>query len=112
MFSMMKFFIKKTASFLAKDKFGNEYYVSRFRKDYLGRNKRFVLYKGKNEPSKVSAGWHAWLHYMVDRVPMETIATHVPNLTGTKHAHSPLVHKLEETNTYKRWSPNNKQEGI
>lgn len=105
MFGLIRFFIKKTSFFVAADKFGNEYYVSKYNKDYLGRSKRFVLYKGRNEPSKVPAGWHAWLHYMVDKVPTETVK-HVPNLTGTELAYFPVIHKLESTDPHHHWIPN------
>ena len=53
---------------IGSDQFGNQYYLSRF-KNASGHNKRIVIYKGLNEPSKVPPKWHAWLHYMVDDAP-------------------------------------------
>ena len=42
------------------DEFGNRYY--RARKDKLqGRERRWVLYRGKPEASRVPPEWHAWL---------------------------------------------------
>lgn len=75
------------------DEFGNKYYVSRFKKDYLGRETRFVIYKGKLEPSKVPAMWHSWLHHLSDEAikdkPFKWQKPHLPNLTGTKLAYVP-----------------------
>jgi NADH:ubiquinone oxidoreductase subunit len=75
--------------------FGNRYYVTRkAKKSY--RQKRWVMYHGLAEPSKVPPMWHAWLHYMVDGLPSEMNMPnyawqkeHIPNLTGTIHAYKP-----------------------
>jgi NADH:ubiquinone oxidoreductase subunit len=48
------------------DEFGNRYY--RARKDKLqGRERRWVLYRGKPEASRVPPEWHAWLHHTTDQ---------------------------------------------
>lgn len=78
---------------VGEDKFGNRYYVSKFDKDYLGRESRFVVYKGSPEASKVPPAWHAWLHHLSDDVlkskQHKWQQDHIPNLTGTKYAYSP-----------------------
>lgn len=77
------------------DEFGNLYYEGRGKS--ADKKKRFVVYNGIAEPSKVPAEWHSWLHYTTDVAPVE-IKTHkspwqkihLPNLTGTKYAYFPL----------------------
>lgn len=104
---------------VGKDEFGNRYYESR-RLTYNGRKKRWVLYKGKAEPSKIPASWHGWMHYMTDAIPSDKNErygwekTHLPNLTGTAFAYRPSGHLLEggerapATGDYEAWAPNKK----
>jgi len=101
--------------FIGNDEFGNRYYISRF-KDNIGRLRRWVVYKGKDEPSKVPPLWHAWLHYMSDVVP-ESIVNYkwqrqkVQNLTGTDHAYLPPGHimsggkRAKTGGDYQAWQP-------
>lgn len=88
--------IKLTSKSVATDNAGNEYYQSK-KKDYLGLNKRYVIYKGAIEPSSVPPMFHAWLHHLSNEVPTtEQIKEfswqqdYQQNLTGTKFAYSPL----------------------
>lgn len=78
---------------VGEDAFGNRYYRERGAR---ARPRRWVMYKGMPEASKVPPEWHAWLHWIVDTPPTETTAKprpwqkpHLPNLTGTVHAYSP-----------------------
>lgn len=98
------------------DEFGNKYY--RNSKKLLGRERRWVLYKGVSEGSKVPAEWHAWLHHTVDE-PLTEEATqakewqkdHLPNLTGTDHAYFPqgdarkANKRPRATGDYEAWQP-------
>lgn len=81
---------------IGKDKFGNVYYEARGERNSLGKKKRWVIYKGKPEASKVPAEWHGWLHYTTDTLPTPEsrlhyrwLKEHLPNLTGTKLAYVP-----------------------
>lgn len=102
---------------VGEDRFGNVYYTEK--KAANGRRaKRWVIYKGITEGSKVPAEWHAWLHYTVD-APLSEKAEdryewqkeHLPNLTGTKHAYRPKGHeysggkRAKATGDYQAWSP-------
>jgi len=81
---------------VGRDDFGNKYYQSR-RVGADGCHKRWVIYKGLAEPSKVPAAWHGWLHYTTDEVLDDSYAwqrSHVPNLTGTDFAYRPPGHIL------------------
>ena len=99
---------------VGKDSFGNRYYEERSAP--AGRRaKRWVMYKGALEPSKVPAEWHAWLHYTTDKPidrPTQTWEhPHVPNLSGTTHAYLPPGHDLRggqrsaATGDYQPWTP-------
>lgn len=82
------------------DPYGNYYYVSK-RKDWAGRQARWVMYKGEPDPTTVPAAWFGWLHHTCDAPLPSTIASgylwfrpHVPNLTGTGAAYLPAGHEL------------------
>src|SRR4051812_3639197 len=57
------------------DSYGNRYYRLRgYRPEQLGsgrfsRERRWVMYRGEPEGSKVPSEWHAWLHHTIDEVP-------------------------------------------
>lgn len=65
-----KFFITFFHKKVGEDELLNQYYESK-KLDYLGRHKRFVIYKNANEPTKISPSWHAWLHHLVNEVPRD-----------------------------------------
>src|SRR3546814_13426115 len=50
------------------DGFGNRYYQDRRIPKY-GRRRRWVVYNGEDEASRVPPEWHHWLHYTTDEVP-------------------------------------------
>ena len=57
------------------DDYGNRYYrlkgdkPQRLGGGRFSRERRWVMYKGEPEGSKVPPEWHAWLHHTVDEVP-------------------------------------------
>ena len=89
--------IKRGGVFVGEDEVGNRYFETLDRKwDYDGRNRRFVIYKGYPDASKVSSDWHGWLHHTFaeppTRDPLKRQAwekNHLPNLTGTIWAWRP-----------------------
>lgn len=106
-----------SGSCVGRDEFGNRYYQQRSKPRH-GRRKRWVLYNGIVEASKVPPSWHGWLHYTVEK-PMsfeeankhEWQKPHMPNLTGTKHAYLPSGHVLKgaerdsTVSDYEAWHP-------
>ena len=107
-----KFFTSLTSNKVGTDQFGNDYYISRFRKNYLGQKARYVIYKGIAEPSKVPPMWHAWLHYLSDEVVADAPRyswqqEHTPNLTGTKLAYIPAKSGVRHSVSaeYTPWFP-------
>jgi NADH:ubiquinone oxidoreductase subunit len=101
---------------VGEDEFGNRYYTEKKTAKH-GRTKRWVIYNGVAEPSKVPARWHGWLHYTLDTPPAKNGMTygwekpHLPNLTGTKNAYVPsgsLLTTQERAKTvadYEAWTP-------
>ena len=100
------------------DSEGNKYYQER-RVPTDRRRRRWIVYKGADEASRVPPEWHAWLHYTVDEMPDPKNPTiqpwqedHQPNLTGTDAAYRPPGHTLEggrraaATGDYEPWTPN------
>ena len=105
-----KLLVRVYSKKVGEDEFGNEYFVS-FLKNYLGHNKRLVIYKGVGLASKVPPMWHAWLHYMSDETPisnkkLQWQKRYQPNLTGTKYAYDPSE-LTNKTPIYSEWNPNN-----
>jgi len=97
------------------DSFGNRYYRSRNAAAVRGE-KRWVIYKGEAEASKVPPQWHAWLHKTTDLVPGNEPAQswqkpHEPNQTGTALAYRPPGHtyrggqRARATGDYEPWRP-------
>jgi len=98
------------------DAYGNRYYRSK-KAASPRAERRWVLYKGEPEASKVPPQWHAWLHRTVDTVPSGNEPTrpwqkpHEPNLTGTAQAYRPPGHvfkggqRAKATGDYEPWRP-------
>jgi NADH:ubiquinone oxidoreductase subunit len=111
---------KLYGEFVGTDELGNRYYRTRGGKidPTLGFERRWVIYNGLAEASKVPPMWHGWLHQTVD-VPPPLDKTkpypwekpHRPNLTGTPYAHRPSGSTLAQgrrpkaTGDYKAWTP-------
>ena len=88
--------IKLNCNQVGEDEFGNTYFEE---KSATGTNKkkRFIIYNGQVEASKIPPRWHLWIHYTSDEIPNNGKAStkyswqkiHLPNLTGTSQRHSP-----------------------
>ena len=106
------------------DAFGNRYYRDKSRRKLergggrFSREKRWVIYNGEPEGSRVPPEWHAWLHHTVGDIPADGgkpkyawQKPHQPNLTGTPDAYRPpgsLVrggHRAPATGDYEAWKP-------
>ncbi len=100
---------------------GNRYYRTdrgRVEKDFQFE-RRWVIYNGLAEPSRIGPDWHGWLHHTVDIPPTmdgykarDWEKPHRPNYTGTPQAWRPRGSTLaggkrpRATGDYKAWSPN------
>lgn len=109
---------------VGSDAFGNRYYRDKRRRNlvkgggFFSRERRWVIYKGAADASKVPAEWHGWLHHTVDTVPPADAAAHRrpwqkehrPNLTGTAQAYrppgaTPGLGRPKATGDYEAWVP-------
>ena len=78
------------------DEQGNRYYRDKNGKSINGKPRRWVVYNGDVEATRVPPEWHGWLHYTVDETPDEAgfekkdwHRPHRANQTGTPNAHRP-----------------------
>lgn len=83
-----------------------------------GRERRWVIYNGANDASRVPAEWHGWLHGAFDDVPESRLpppkmweVDYTPNATGTGGAYLPQGalqrggKRASATGDYEAWSP-------
>lgn len=115
----IRFTLGRRGVFIGKDELGNSYYEAKDTSDsYDGRKRRYVVYNGYAEASKVSPDWHGWLHHTFDEPPTVEPLTrqswerdHIPNLTGTVHAWRPQGsiarsgERQKATGDYEAWRP-------
>ena len=105
---------------VGEDEFGNVYYRTRGGAidPTIGVQRRWVIYNGYAEASKVPADWHGWLHYTFDEPPTKAPLKrqpwekdHLPNLTGTVHAWKPQGsiarggERQKASGDYEAWRP-------
>lgn len=101
---------------------GNTYFRARkpFPKGHprVGQERRWVIYVGANDASKVPAEWHGWLHGNFEGVPESFLpppriweVDYTPNATGTAKAYRPQGAlenggvRAKATGDYEAWSP-------
>ena len=95
---------------------GNKYY--RGGKGVDGRERRWVIYNGANDASRVPAEWHGWLHHSYDALPESHLAApkiwevdYTANATGTAAAYRPQGalerggRRARATGDYEAWTP-------
>ncbi|MEM8578713.1 MAG: NADH:ubiquinone oxidoreductase subunit NDUFA12 [Pseudomonadota bacterium] len=79
-------------------------------------SRRWVIYNGEAEASRVSPEWHGWLHRTWDEPPTEAPLRkkawekpHKENLTGTLAAYAPAgsIRRADpaDRSDYEAWSP-------
>ncbi len=95
---------------VGEDAQGNIYYESRDKK------RRWVIFNGEAEASRVSPDWHGWLHHTYEKPPTVAALSHKPwekphveNLTGTDMAYVPKgslrAAKTAVRTDYEAWQP-------
>ncbi len=50
--------------FVGKDEFGNKYYIN-------SKDKRWVIYNGEINASKITSDWYSWMHHISNNIPDE-----------------------------------------
>ena len=93
-----RLFTRLNGERVGEDEQGNVYYrTAGGKKDRaLGFERRWVIYNGEAEASRVPAGWHGWLHHRTDTPPSKEDyrprdwqLPHKANMTGTAEAYRP-----------------------
>ncbi|WP_417720852.1 NADH:ubiquinone oxidoreductase subunit NDUFA12 [Salipiger sp.] len=95
---------------VGEDEQGNTFFQTKDGK------RRWVMYNGEIEASRVSPDWHGWLHFTYDEPPTDRPMVHkvwekphVENLTGTALAYAPpgSIRRVEPAprQDYEAWSP-------
>ena len=97
---------------VGEDAAGNRYFQTR------DGARRWVIYAGANDASRVPPEWHGWLHHTLDALPEQGLplvrawqAEPTPNLTGTDAAYRPAGaldrggHRAAAVGDYQPWTP-------
>jgi len=97
---------------VGEDALGNRYFHSR------DDTRRWVLYAGSNDASRVPPEWHGWLHHTHDALPDDSLppvrdwqAEPQANLTGTTGAYRPAGsldrggQRAAAAGDYQAWTP-------
>jgi NADH:ubiquinone oxidoreductase subunit len=106
-------FTRMSGREVGRDEAGNIYY--RHKKD---PRRRWVIYSGDNDGSRVGPGWQLWLRGTIDDLPEQSLPAPrtfqkpaVPNLTGTMAAFRPDgalgsgKTRPASTGDYQPWTP-------
>ena len=103
---------------VGSDSQGNIYYKTK--SDKVSLERRWVIYNGESDASRIPPEWHAWLHRMVDDAPEDKPLKekpwekeHISNQTGLNTGYAPkgsLARKgdavrAKATGDYEAWSP-------
>ena len=110
---------RRTGEEVGRDEQGNIYYTSKAGATRLnGVARRWVIYNGTPEASRIPPEWHLWLHKTIDTTPAERPMKPriwekpwVPNATGTALAHTPSGSlqstgiRARATGDYEAWVP-------
>ena len=83
-------FTRRHGRKVGSDSSGNVYYKS------TKGDRRWVIYNGANDASRIPPDWYAWIHRLIDGLPDEALPkvrkfeiAPTPNLTGTPQAYRP-----------------------
>ena len=118
-------FTARRGEHVGTDAQGNKYYRAKNKREnlatagsYSARERRWVIYNGANDSSRVPAEWHGWLHGAGEDVPESFLPAakiweidHSPNATGTHQAYRPQGalerggKRARAVGDYEAWSP-------
>jgi len=102
-------FSARHGSKVGEDALGNRYFE--------GKGRRWVMYAGSNDVSRVPPEWYAWLTRQIDVVPDDLppppkfLRPATPNLTGTAAAYRPTGAmekggiRQAASGDYQAWTP-------
>ena len=89
--------------FVGQDNVGNKYYQSK-------SGKRWVVYDGEIEASKIPNEWYSWMHYINNNIEnthqikkYKWQKEHLSNQTGTENSYHPKNNKNAVKKKYSSW---------
>ncbi len=101
---------------VGEDSLGNVYFQGG--KDTAGNPRRWVIYSGSNDASRVPPEWFSWLHGQIDDVPDRALPPQrrwerpaTANMTGSAQAYLPAGAmetgrpRAAATGDYEAWTP-------
>lgn len=107
----------RNGELVGTDAQGNRYYRSK-RVRPGQQERRWVIYNGPNDASRVPSEWHGWLHHSYDEPPESHLpppriweADYTPNATGTPARYLPAGalerggKRAAATGDYEAWTP-------
>ena len=102
----------RAGEYVGADEFGNRYYRQK------DGDRRWVIYNGYADASRIPAEWHGWMHKRTDVAPPQDTykphdweKPHLPNMTGTPAAYRPrgsilgVDKRPQVTGDYEPWKP-------
>lgn len=106
-----RFYTSRKGTRVGEDEQGNVYYQT------ADGARRWVIYNGEVEASRIGPAWHGWLHHTWQEPP--TVAPfahkpwekpHRPNMTGTEGAYVPpgslrAATQHDGPRDYEAWTP-------
>ena len=88
---------------IGEDNFGNKYYESK-------SGKRWVIYNGEIEATKIPNEWYSWMHYTNNKIEnlhelkkYKWQKKHLPNQTGSENSYNPRNNKNAVKKKYNTW---------
>ena len=114
----IRFLVWRTGRLVGSDAAGNRYFEEKKARPGM-KARRWVLYKGEPDATKVPPEWHGWIHYNM-AAPLAADSQfhkgwqkpHLANQTGTVQAYRPPGHLFaggkrdKATGDYQAWTPN------
>jgi len=104
--------IRRNGNQVGTDAVGNVYYRSK------KADRRWVIYNGESDASRIPPEWYAWMHKQIDDVPDRALPPApkfliepTPNLTGTPLAYRPSGamerggRRQASSGDYQAWMP-------
>ena len=86
--------------------------------DPNGVTRRWVIYNGPNDASRIAPEWFSWLHHQIEQAPDQALPPvrawekpWEPNQTGTRNAYRPSGaleaggQRARSTGDYEAWTP-------
>ena len=97
------------------DNYKNKYFHERGKKEkgyaHWDRRKRWVIYSGEIEATKIPIEWYSWMHFIKNKIEgthelkkYNWQKNHLSNQTGTDKAYNPQKNQDATKKKYKTWN--------